>query len=166
MSLTLRFDCKLNFIQIFIRIYQFSKNYNFLRPPRGSQLSHQQRREGGTPESPPPRNRKNCCRNLALSSRGIYSSAQKEATKFSTFQTNTIKTISFASSKWLPMLRNKILKKFENQRSLLNYCNKFIKIKSAREKLVENRKDLISPLNSSPPKTPTRWSGLETVRNI
>ena len=64
------------------------------------------------------------------------------------------------------MLRNKILKNFENLRSLLNYFNKFIKIKSAREKLVENRKDLISPLNSSPRKTPTRWSGLETERNI
>ena len=61
------------------------------------------------------------------------------------------------------MLRKKIVKFFENQCSLLNYGNKFIKNKSAREKLVENFKDLISPLNSTPPKTPTLWSGLETV---
>ena len=47
-----------------------------------------------------------------------------------------------------------MLKNVENQRSLLNYDNKFIKIKSAREKLFDTFKDLISPLNSSPRKHP------------
>ena len=51
------------------------------------------------------------------------------------------------------MLKIKMLKNFENQRSLQNYGKKFIKIKNAREKLVVNFKFLIAALNS--PKTPT-----------
>ena len=47
-----------------------------------------------------------------------------------------------------------MLKNFENQRSLLNYGNKIFQIKSVIEKLVENFKDLISPLNSRPRKPP------------